>query len=81
MYYFDIYLLLSRITFIWMLISIITINKVEIYQMNIKKTFFKWNLDEEVYMEQPNRFVVNWQKEKVCKFVKSLYDLKQTPKK
>jgi hypothetical protein len=42
-----------------MLISIITINKVEIYQMNIKKTFFKWNLDEEVYMEQPNRFVVN----------------------
>jgi hypothetical protein len=81
MYYFDIYLLLSIITFIWMLISIITINKVEIYQMNIKKTFFKWNLDEEVYMEQPNRFVVNWQKEKVCKFVKSLYDLKQTPKK
>ncbi|GKU99886.1 hypothetical protein SLEP1_g12666 [Rubroshorea leprosula] len=36
--------------------------------------------DEEVYMEQPEGFVMPGQEKKVCKLIKSLYGLKQAPK-
>ena len=32
------------------------------------------------YMDQPDGFVANGQEGKVCKLLKSLYDLKQAPK-
>jgi hypothetical protein len=48
-----------RITSIQILIVITTINKLEIHQMDIKITFLNGNLNEEVYMEQPNGVVVN----------------------
>ena len=37
-------------------------------------------LNEEIYMEQPEGFIVPGQEKKVCRFVKSLYGLKQAPK-
>ncbi|GJT24335.1 retrovirus-related pol polyprotein from transposon TNT 1-94 [Tanacetum coccineum] len=37
-------------------------------------------IDEEIYMQQPEGFVVKGQEHKVCKLVKSLYGLKQAPK-
>jgi len=40
--YFDTYSPLSRITSIWTLIVIATINKLEIHQFDIKIIFFKW---------------------------------------
>ena len=42
--------------------------------------FLNGELDEEIYMQQPDGFVVNGQERKVCKLVKYLYDLKQAPK-
>ena len=38
------------------------------------------DLDEEVYMKQPEGFVMPGNEHKVCKLVKSLYGLKQAPK-
>jgi hypothetical protein len=48
--------------------------------MNVKTTFLNVELEEEIYMTQPDGFVVKGQKDKVCKLVKSLYGLKQAPK-
>jgi len=59
MNYFNTYSSMLRITSIWILIVITTINKLEIHQMDIKITFLNGNLNEEVYMGQPNEFVVN----------------------
>ena len=48
--------------------------------MDIKTTFLSGDLDEEIYMEQPEDFTVPGQEKKICKLVKSLYGLKQAPK-
>jgi hypothetical protein len=37
-------------------------------------------LDEKIYMDQPDGFVVKSEERKVCKLLKSLYGLKQAPK-
>lgn len=41
---------------------------------------FQWRIRLEIYMEQPERFVIQGQENKVCKLVRSLYGLKQVPK-
>ena len=48
--------------------------------MDVKIAFLNVDLDEEVYMDQPEGFVLPGNEKKVCKLVKSLYGLKQAPK-
>lgn len=45
--------------------------------MNVKTAFLNSDLEEEIYMDQPD---VCGQENKVCKLDKSLYGLKQAPK-
>jgi hypothetical protein len=40
--------------------------------MDVKTTFFNGELEEEIYMTQPDEFVVKGQEGKVCKLVKSV---------
>ena len=47
--------------------------------MDVKTAFLNGDLDEEIYMEQPEGFAVPSQEKKVCRLVKSLYGLKQAP--
>ena len=48
--------------------------------MDVKTTFLHRDLEEEVYMKQPEGFAVKGKKELVCKLKKSLYGLKQSPR-
>lgn len=63
-----------------MLVAIAALHNLEIHQMDVKTAFLNGDLDEEIYMEQPEGIIVPGQEKKVCKLVKSLYDLKQVPK-
>jgi hypothetical protein len=78
--YFDTYALVARITSIRVLIALASIYKLVVHQMNVKTTFLNGDLDEEVYMDQLEGFVLPGNEKKVCKLVKSLYGLKQAPK-
>jgi hypothetical protein len=52
----------------------------EVEQMDVKTTFLHGDLKEEIYMKQPEGFVVKGKKELVCKLKMSLYGLKQSPR-
>ena len=61
-----------------MLIAIIiaTVHNLDVHQIDVKTTFLNGDLNEEIYMEQHEGFIVKGQETKVCKLVKSLYGLK-----
>ena len=63
-----------------MVLAIAALRNLEIHQMDVKTAFLNGDLDEEIYMEQPEGFAAPGQEKKVCKLVKSLYGLKQAPK-
>ncbi|GJW79147.1 zinc finger, CCHC-type containing protein [Tanacetum coccineum] len=78
--YFDTYAPVARITTIRLLLALAAIHNLVIHQMDVKTAFLNGDLDEEVYMKQPEGFVMPGNEHKVCKLVKSLYGLKQAPK-
>ncbi|WKA03284.1 hypothetical protein VitviT2T_021403 [Vitis vinifera] len=49
----------------------------ELHQMDVKTAFLNGNLDEDIYMEQPEGFAKKGNEHLVCKLKKSIYDLKQ----
>ncbi|KAF3655280.1 hypothetical protein FXO38_00338 [Capsicum annuum] len=74
--YFDTYSPVMRITSIRMLIALAAVYGLEIHQMDVKTTLLDGELEEEIYMEQPEGFVIPEKENKVYKLVKSLYGLK-----
>ncbi|GKA87608.1 zinc finger, CCHC-type containing protein [Tanacetum coccineum] len=78
--YFDTYAPVARITTIRLLLALAAIHNLVIHQMDVKTAFLNGDLDEELYMKQPEGFVMPGNEHKVCKLVKSLYGLKQAPK-
>jgi hypothetical protein len=78
--FFDTYSPVARLTTIRVLLSLAASHGLLVHQMDVKTTFLNGELEEEIYMDQPEGFVVKGQDGMVCKLVKSLYGLKQAPK-
>ncbi|GKD95653.1 zinc finger, CCHC-type containing protein [Tanacetum coccineum] len=75
--YFDTYALVARINTIRLLIVMASIHNLIIHQMGVKTAFLNGELDEEVYMNQPQGFIMPGKENKMCILIKSLYELKQ----
>ncbi|GJW42450.1 zinc finger, CCHC-type containing protein [Tanacetum coccineum] len=56
--YFDTYAAVARITTIRLLLALEAIHNLVIHQMDVKTTFLNGDLDEEVYIKQPEGFVM-----------------------
>ncbi|KAF5775122.1 putative RNA-directed DNA polymerase [Helianthus annuus] len=78
--YFDTYAPVARIGSIRTLIAVSALKGLYIHQMDVKTAFLNGYLNEEIYLEQPEGFVMPGQENKVCRLIKSLYGLKQAPK-
>lgn len=51
----------------------------ELYQIDVKIVFLNGDLQEEVYMTQPPGYEAEGGSTKVCKLIKALRGLKQSP--
>jgi hypothetical protein len=78
--FFDTFSPVTRITSIRLLIAIAAIHDLKIHQMDVKTAFLNGDLEEQIYMDQPEGFVEARQESKVCKLTRSLYGLKQALK-
>jgi hypothetical protein len=51
----------------------------KLHQIDVKTNFLNGEIEEEVYIEQPDGFVIHEQNSHVCRLKKALYGLKQSP--
>jgi hypothetical protein len=65
--FFDTYSPLTRLTTIHVLVTLVASLGLLIHQMDVKTSFLNGELDEEIYMQQPNGFVGSGQENKVCR--------------
>ena len=77
--FFDTYSPVARLTTIRVLLSLAASHGLLVHQMDVKTAFLNGELNEEIYMQQPDGFVLDGQERKVCRLLKSLYGLKQAP--
>ena len=62
------------------ILSIATEKNLFMTQMDVSTAFLNGELNEEIYMTQPEGYIDNTHPEYVCKLKKSLYGLKQAPR-
>jgi FtsZ-binding cell division protein ZapB len=70
----------ARMEVIRMFLAYACHKRFKVYQMDVKSAFLNGNLEEEVYMEQPEGFSLTDKPDYVCKLKKALYGLKQAPR-
>ena len=67
----------ARFETVRLLLAVSVLEGWEIEALDVKTAFLYRNLDEELYMEQPEGFIVKGQENKVYRLKKALYGLKQ----
>ena len=77
--YSDTFSPIAKMTPVRLFISLAATYNWDLHQLDIKNVFLYGDLQEEVYMEQPPRFVAKGEIGRVCRLRKSLYGLKQSP--
>ena len=62
------------------ILAIAAIEDMELHHMDVSSAFLNGDLEEDIYMAQPEGFVDPGQEHLVCHLKKSLYGLKQSPR-
>ena len=78
--YAEIFSPVVKLTTIRILLSIVASENLHLEQMDVKTAFLHGDLDEEIYIQQPEEFTAPCKEHIVCQLNKSLYGLKQASK-
>jgi hypothetical protein len=70
----------ARYTTIRSIISIASVMGWKLHQIDVKTAFLNGVIEKELYIEQPQGFVIYGKESHVCKLKKALYVLKQAPR-
>eukprot|EP00253_Pinus_taeda_P005848 PITA_05848 len=70
----------TRLEAIRMFLALSSFQKFKVFQMDVKSSFLNGDLEEEVYIEQPDGFILGNDPNLVCRLKKALYGLKQAPR-
>jgi ATP-binding cassette subfamily B (MDR/TAP) protein 1 len=76
----EIFSLVVKMTSIRTILSLVAVEDLHLEQLDVKTAFLHGDLEEEIYMEQPQGYVVTGKEKMVCRLKKSLYGLKQAPR-
>ncbi|KAL0447950.1 UNVERIFIED_CONTAM: Retrovirus-related Pol polyprotein from transposon TNT 1-94 [Sesamum latifolium] len=77
--YFDTYSSVAHLTTIRVLIALASVYNLPIHQMDVKIAFLYGELEEEIYMDQPEGFVAHGNERKVCNLLNLFMDLNKHP--
>ena len=72
--------LVARLEAIRMFLAFSSFQQFKFYHMDLKYAFLNGDLEEEVYIEQAEGFILGNDEKLVCKLKKALYGLKQAPR-
>jgi hypothetical protein len=70
-----------KMTSIRTILSLVVVEDLHIEKLDVKTYFLHGNLEEEIYMQQPQGYEVKGKENLVCRLKKNLYGLKQAPRK
>eukprot|EP00253_Pinus_taeda_P005890 PITA_05890 len=70
----------ARLEAIRMFLALSSFQKFKVFQMDVKSTFLNGDLEEDVYIEKPDGFILGNDPNLVCRLKKALYGLKQAPR-
>jgi hypothetical protein len=70
-----------KMTSIRNILSLLEVEYLHLEQLDVKTTFLHGDLEEEIYMQQPQGYEVKGKENLVCRLKKRLYGLKQAPRK
>eukprot|EP00253_Pinus_taeda_P012960 PITA_12960 len=62
------------------ILSLVVVEDLHLEQLDVKTTFLHRDLEEEIYMQQPQGYEVKGKEKLLCRLKKSLYGLKQAPR-
>lgn len=77
LYYEETFAPVVRLETIRIFLAFACYNDFKVYEMDVKSTFLNGDLEEEVYMEQPEGFAFTDKPNYVCRLKKAMYGLKQ----
>ena len=69
-----------KMTLVRTILSLVATEDLHLEQLDVKTTFLHGDLEEEIYMQQPQGYEVKGKEKLVCRLKKSLYGLKQAPR-
>jgi len=69
-----------KLTLIETILSLVAVEGLHLEQLDVNTNFLHLNLEEEIYIQQPQGYEVKGKEKLVCQLKKSLYSLKQAPR-